>query len=52
MRAANKRAALDLATFSIDSCFPPILFPMHDDLRKSEKDSTLEHSLFAAFNIE
>ena len=25
---------------------------MHDDLRKSEKDSTLEHSLFAAFNIE
>ena len=23
---------------------------MHDDLRKSEKDSTLEHSLFAAFN--
>ena len=25
---------------------------MHDDLRKSEKDSTLEHSLFAAFNTE
>ena len=25
---------------------------MHDDLRKSEKDSTLEHSLFAAFNAE
>ena len=25
---------------------------MHDDLRKSENDSTLEHSLFAAFNIE
>ena len=25
---------------------------MHDDLRKSEKDSTLEHSLFAAFNVE
>ena len=25
---------------------------MHDDLRKSEKDSTLEHSLFAAFNCE
>ena len=24
----------------------------HDDLRKSEKDSTLEHSLFAAFNTE
>ena len=24
---------------------------MHD-LRKSEKDSTLEHSLFAAFNTE
>ena len=25
---------------------------MHDVLRKSEKDSTLEHSLFAAFNTE
>ena len=25
---------------------------MHDDLRKSEKDSTLEHSLFAAFNAD
>ena len=25
---------------------------MHDNLRKSEKDSTLEHSLFAAFNID
>ena len=25
---------------------------MHDDLRKSEKDSALEHSLFAAFNAE
>ena len=25
---------------------------MHDGLRKSEKDSTLEHSLFAAFNTE
>jgi len=25
---------------------------MHDALCKSEKDSTLEHSLFAAFNIE
>ena len=25
---------------------------MHDDLRKSEKDSTLEHSLFAAFNTD
>ena len=25
---------------------------MHDDLRKAEKDSTLEHSLFAAFNCE
>ena len=25
---------------------------MHDDLRKSEKDSTLEHSLFAAFDCE
>ena len=25
---------------------------MHDNLRKSMKDSTLEHSLFAAFNIE
>ena len=25
---------------------------MHDDLRKSEKDNTLEHSLFAAFNTE
>ena len=25
---------------------------MHDDLCKSEKDSTLEHSLFAAFNVE
>ena len=25
---------------------------MHDDLRKSEKDSTLEHSLFVAFNTE
>ena len=24
----------------------------HDDLRKSERDSTLEHSLFAAFNAE
>ena len=23
---------------------------MHDDLRKSAKDDTLEHSLFAAFN--
>ena len=25
---------------------------MHDDLRKSAKDSTLEHSLFAAFNCD
>ena len=25
---------------------------MHDDLKKSAKDSTLEHSLFAAFNTE
>ena len=25
---------------------------MHDNLRKSMQDSTLEHSLFAAFNIE
>ena len=25
---------------------------MHTDLRKPEKDSTLEHSLFAAFNAE
>ena len=25
---------------------------MHDDLRKSEKDSALEHSLFAAFNAD
>ena len=25
---------------------------MHDDLRKAEKDSTLEHSLFAAFNCD
>ena len=25
---------------------------MHDNLRKSMKDSTLEHSLFAAFNTE
>ena len=25
---------------------------MHSDLSKSAKDSTLEHSLFAAFNIE
>ena len=25
---------------------------MHDDLRKSEKDSTLEHSIFAASNIK
>ena len=25
---------------------------MHDDLRKSEKDSTLEASLFAAINVE
>ena len=25
---------------------------MHGDLSKSAKDSTLEHSLFAAFNIE
>ena len=25
---------------------------MHDVLRKSEKDSSLEHSLFAAFNTE
>ena len=25
---------------------------MHDDLRKSAKDSTLEHSLFAAFNTD
>ena len=25
---------------------------MHDDLRKSEKDSTLEHSLFAAFDCD
>ena len=25
---------------------------MHDVLHKSEKDSTLEHSLFAAFNTE
>ena len=25
---------------------------MHTDLRKSMKDSTLEHSLFAAFNTE
>ena len=25
---------------------------MHDDLRKSAKDDTLEHSLFAAFNTE
>ena len=24
---------------------------MHDDLRKSEKDSTLEHSLFAACGV-
>ena len=25
---------------------------MHGDLQKSAKDSTLEHSLFAAFNTE
>ena len=25
---------------------------MHDDLRKSAKDNTLEHSLFAAFNTD
>ena len=25
---------------------------MHDNLRKSMKDSHLEHSLFAAFNVE
>ena len=25
---------------------------MHDDMRKAMKDSTLEHSLFAAFNAE
>ena len=25
---------------------------MHSDLQKSAKDSTLEHSLFAAFNID
>ena len=25
---------------------------MHDDLRKSAKDDTLEHSLFAAFNTD
>ena len=25
---------------------------MHDDLRKSEKDSTLEHSIYAAFNTD
>ena len=25
---------------------------LHDDLRKSAKDSTLEHSLFAAFNTD
>ena len=25
---------------------------MHDNLRKSEKDSTLEHSLFAALNCD
>ena len=25
---------------------------MHDDLRKAEKDSTLEASLFAAINVE
>ena len=25
---------------------------MHDDLRKSAKDDTLEHSLFAAFNTQ
>jgi len=25
---------------------------MHDNLRKSEKDSALEHSLFAAFNCD
>ena len=25
---------------------------MHDDLKKSAKDTTLEHSLFAAFNTD
>ena len=31
-------------------CLPPM---MHDDqLRKSEKDSTLEHSIFAASNTK
>ena len=37
---------------------PPLQTPqgvagkMHGDLQKSAKDSTLEHSLFAAFNTD
>ena len=31
---------------------PPRAGKMHDDLRKSMKDDSLKHSLFAAFNTK
>ena len=39
------------STFSAERVFSAA-GKMHDDLRKSEKDNTLEHSLFAAYNVE
>ena len=48
---AIPRGALLVGRYSVERVFSAA-GKMHDDLRKAEKDSTLEHSLFAAFNCD
>ena len=49
---AKQYFAAPASTGGVERVFSAAVGKMHNDLQKSAKDTTLEHSLFAAFNTD